>query len=434
MHERTHLDKGLIQDLMPFTVQDYESLRYTNDRTLKDAFIAGDIREPSLRYGDVEVLNIPALLEDLGDFEKVVLAYDHNTVRRAYTAKVEELRHKYALLEAAGTGNDVAARDASIALYGAPQQDYFAYTLRDLEARLNRVEEAYPNDDRVRHAVSMLRPLIVADRAATYPWDSIALPGIREYEDVRGLSAAEIRTACKRAFAEYGIEGWHAVIDAPGERVTFNTNQGLRTVFIPSDEDMRTRKYPLTRERVEALIAHEIGIHVLRRENGDKSPLALLGVGLAGYLRAEEGIATYTEQLHGGTRHFAGGLGYMAVAWALGLDGTPRTFRGLFEVLVPYMLVSSLEHGLIYDEDVDLGVLEQRVVRNAWARCVRVFRGTTGNTPGCCFTKDVVYLEGNIAIWQLVTENPAWADKFTLGKYDPTNPEHVGILQELGML
>ena len=69
----------------------------------------------------------------------------------------------------------------------------------------------------------------------------------------------------------------------------------------------------------------------------------------------------------------------------------------------------------------------------AYNRSVRVFRGTDGKTPGVCFTKDMIYREGNIDIWNLVGEDPDAAMQFSVGKYDPSNPEHLALLSRLGI-
>jgi hypothetical protein len=135
-----------------------------------------------------------------------------------------------------------------------------------------------------------------------------------------------------------------------------------------------------------------------------------------------------------GTRHFAGGLGYLCVGWAYGLDGTPRTFRQLYHILYPYLAISSLEHSLAYHEQVDVEATLMHARRRAWARCVRTYRGTSGSTPGACFTKDIVYLEGNIAVWERVTEDPGAEAYFHLGKYDPSNEAHVAIVRDLGLM
>ena len=427
-------DSTLINDLVPLAVQDYEYLRYSNDRSVKDAFLSGDVREPNLYYTDIDPLAIEERSMDVRVLESVVEAYSDELVRRAHLPKLREIREKYELLRAVQAGDDVAVLDASIRLYGRPREDLFRYALRHLRTRLVAVRSLYATHPVVGELIARLEQHASTDVDEVFPWDSIAFPAPRRYVSDTSLSATEIQRMFTAAFLRYGVDGWQAIVDAPGERTTFNTNHDLCTVFIPSDADIAMRKYALTPERVEALIAHEIGTHVTRRARGEHSPLSLLGVGLAEYLRGEEGIATYVEQQVDGTRHFAGGLGYLCVGWAIGIDGTPRTFRGLYDVLYPYLVVSALEHALQYQDAVDVDKVLARSARQAWARCVRVFRGTSGTTPGACFTKDIVYLEGNIAIWQLVSQDPTWVDRFSLGKYDPANEEHVSLLRDLGML
>ena len=295
-------------------------------------------------------------------------------------------------------------------------------------------DEYFGTHPDVREALTVLRPGVRQGAAAMCSYESIPLPTVKHYPASEPLSAAAVQEQCERALASAGVEGWCVVVDTPGSRVSFNTNHALKTIFVPSDTDLRLRTFPLTRERVDAIIAHEIGTHVVRRVRGEASPLALLGVGLAGYLRGEEGVATYAEQVRDGTRHFAGGLGYLAIGWARGLDGTPRTFRGLHTMLVAYFLVAALEHAIHYGEAVDVERCREHAEHRAWARCVRTFRGTSGTTPGACFTKDIVYREGNMAIWELATRDPAWVSHFFLGKYDPTKEEHVALLSELGMI
>jgi hypothetical protein len=374
-------------------------------------------------------------LDDVHALETVVEVFRDSLVRRAYLPKLRELREKYELLLASGRGDDLAVLDASIRLYGRPREDMFQYALRHVPECVRRVQDSsYGSHPDVRAKLDVVATLGEYSTDVTYPWDSIVFEPPRPYAKEVSLSAEQIRVLFCDAFAKQGISDWRALVDAPGERTTFNVNHTLRTVFIPSDADISMRKYPLTQERVEALIAHEVATHVVRRVRGEESPLALLGVGLAGYLRGEEGIATYVEQRVDGTRHFAGEFGYLSVGWACGLDGTPRTFRGLYEVLHAYMTISALEHALEYEEMVEVEELIERTRRRAWARCVRIFRGTSGTTPGACFTKDIVYLEGNVAIWQLMQRDPTWEHYFRLGKYDPTSAEHVSILCELGMI
>lgn len=169
------------------------------------------------------------------------------------------------------------------------------------------------------------------------------------------------------------------------------------------------------------MVAHEIGTHVARRTNGERSKLQLLGLGLDRYIRAEEGIATYNQQLVEGAKEFAGVPRYLSVAVAKGVDGTPRDFRETFEVIKDYRLLSSIKKNT------------DAAAETAYNDCVRIFRGTTCNTPGAIYPKDMAYF-GNRAIWALVNKYSNAVEYFSIGKYDPTNEEHVALLSQLGIL
>ncbi len=56
----------------------------------------------------------------------------------------------------------------------------------------------------------------------------------------------------------------------------------------------------ISAERVRALIAHEVGTHVLTYYNGKAQPLRLLQHGMAGYEGLQEGLAVLSEWLVGG--------------------------------------------------------------------------------------------------------------------------------------
>lgn len=63
----------------------------------------------------------------------------------------------------------------------------------------------------------------------------------------------------------------------------------------------RTR---VPRRRVEALLQHEIGTHLVTRYNGHHQPFRQLEVGLAGYDGFQEGLAVLAEYLVGGLSRF----------------------------------------------------------------------------------------------------------------------------------
>jgi hypothetical protein len=425
------IDAHLLAKLTPFLITDYEKLQYNKKFGLRRDFISGKINEFELTYNEPQKIDYIEAFNSLDKVGEEVLCAE-SVVCRAYLSKIHEVKNRYLLLQASSRKDDKTFFEQSEVIYGLPKLQYYQYAMRGLRKTLENIEALQLADNRVRNAVDMLSPLQVEKTPTS--WDSILLPDYVDDKDNHILTSAEVKVMCEAAFVEYGIDGWKVIVANNGDRITFNVNQEERVLYIPHDEDIRLRKYPLTLIRMEALIAHEIGTHVVRRQNGDNSSLALLGPGLADYLNGEEGIATYREQLVRGASQFAGIMGYLSVSWAVGLDGKPRNFRELFEIMVPYLFLSVIEQTSKSKLPLDLDSIDENVRRNAWARCVRTFRGVTGLNKGYCFTRDIIYLEGNIAIWQLLEAEPTASRNFSIGKYDPTNKEHVSILHELGLL
>lgn len=85
-------------------------------------------------------------------------------------------------------------------------------------------------------------------------------------------------------------------------------------------------------DRVEALLYHEVGTHVVTHWNGSAQPLELLEVGLAGHDALQEGLAVFSEYLVGGlTSPRLRTLAIRVVAAQLRVEGASfvETFREL---------------------------------------------------------------------------------------------------------
>ncbi|MCC5951702.1 MAG: DUF1704 domain-containing protein [Acidimicrobiia bacterium] len=142
-------------------------------------------------------------------------------------------------------------------------------------------------------------------------------------------------------------------------------------------------------ERVEALIAHEVGIHVLTYVNGQRQPLGVLADGLAGYEATQEGLGVLAEYLAGGlTANRLRELAVRVVAVDRMLDD-----RSFLEV---------------YDEIVGYGFDSEA----AFVVAMRVFR--SGG-----LVKDAGYLEGFIDVVDHLRRGGSldtlWLGKFALG-------------------
>lgn len=150
--------------------------------------------------------------------------------------------------------------------------------------------------------------------------------------------------------------------------------------------------------RVPALLAHEVSIHLLTHFNGAAQRLAIFRSGLAGYEGIQEGLGVFAE-------------------WATG--GLTRTRLRLLAARV--VAVAAMERGAGFIEVYrSLRREHGYSKRGAFGIAARVFR--SGG-----FAKDAIYLEGFRAVTSLVAAgaplNPFWLGKIALA--------HVPAIEEL---
>ena len=154
----------------------------------------------------------------------------------------------------------------------------------------------------------------------------------------------------------------------------------------------------MLRSRLEALLAHEVSVHLLTHFNGAAQGLTVFRTGLAGYEGVQEGLGVFAEWAVGGLsearmRLLAGRV----IAVAAMLDGA--------EFIEVHRLLTR-NHGLGRKAAFDI--------------CARVFR--SGG-----FAKDLIYLKGFQSVVELVGSG-ASLRPFWIGKIAPG---HVGAIEEL---
>jgi uncharacterized protein (TIGR02421 family) len=159
----------------------------------------------------------------------------------------------------------------------------------------------------------------------------------------------------------------------------------------------RTR---VARSRVDALLQHEIGTHLVTRYNGHHQPFQQFEVGLAGYDGFQEGLAVLAEYLVGGLSRFRlRVLAARVVGAHLMLDGASfiDTFR-------------TLDRNFEFSQ------------RTAYTIAMRLYRGGG-------LTKDAVYLRGLLQILRYLREGGELEPLF-IGKVASA---HLPLIAELSM-
>lgn len=418
--EQKHLDDAWFQEYQNTALFEELSLLSGSAefrKQQKEEFLSGKNENPTLDYPKLKVFDFNQKEQALLNMKKKVLAEEKNpVVAQVYRWKLNERIAQLRALMATRDRNDHKTLRYSKFIFGSPEKEIYNHTIFQIKGVVD--EKMFSPDPDISSAAMRLNKElfeVFMNNENTIDPKEYSIPDLKLAEDGPKYSAEEIKIAFEEYLKKNNLESWVINVDSDATKIT--VSQEKKSVSIPAD-----RK--LSQLELEALIEHELGTHALRREKGERSKLRILGFGLDRYLKGEEGVATYKEQQIKGSTGFRGLDYHFAISLALGIDGKKRDFRKVFEILKDYHFINSKKEknaALRYSQD------------EAWSDCVRIFRGTTCKTPGACLTRDLVYREGNIGIWNVVKNNPEEIKRFSVGKYDPANPRHIWILEQLGI-
>lgn len=174
-------------------------------------------------------------------------------------------------------------------------------------------------------------------------------------------------------------EGWTVSVE---KATSVNVKSSEKRIVIPDNGMMRSRK------KVENLVVHEIGIHMLRSITGGETDMLLLRSGLSDYYDAEEGLGVVMEQALSG-KFAERGVDHYITAGLAHYD--EKDFRDAFEVKWRLSLLDSVkDEGEISDEKIE------NAKKTAFAQTLRSFRGTN-DMP---LFKDLSYYNGSVEVWR----------------------------------
>ncbi|EKE15983.1 MAG: hypothetical protein ACD_11C00057G0008 [uncultured bacterium] len=386
----------------------------------KNEFLGEQVRNPKLNYPKLENFDFESKERALLNLKKEILEIEKNEiVKQLYRWKINEKLSQLRMMLASKNGNDKRFAKYSRFIYGSPDENVFKLNLKNVN---NVIERNRDSDDvRILFAIRRLESSLKLGATEGIDEENNLLPGRKRillypFREEKKFDSNTIAQEFEVALKEIEAEGWRVVIDDDVANIFVSHEK--KQVNIPTDKK-------LTESNLKGLIAHEIKTHIYRREKGERSKLKLLELGLDRYMKGEEGISTYEEQKELGTDDFSGFDGHFAISLTMGIDGKKRDFREVFNILRDYFFLNSKEK--------NKQIAWEKAKDSAWARCVRTFRGTSCQNAGVCLTRDIVYREGNIGVWNLVKEGSGEARRFFVGKYDPTNSRHILILDQLGI-
>lgn len=174
-------------------------------------------------------------------------------------------------------------------------------------------------------------------------------------------------------------EGWTVSAE---KTTSVNVKSSEKRIVIPDNGMMRSRK------KVEDLVVHEIGVHMLRSITGGETDMLPLRSGLSDYYDAEEGLGVVMEQALSG-KFAERGVDHYITAGLAYYD--EKDFRGAFEVKWRLSLLDSVRDG----DEINDGQME-KAKKTAFSQTLRSFRGTN-DLP---LFKDLSYYNGSVEVWK----------------------------------
>ena len=213
----------------------------------------------------------------------------------------------------------------------------------------------------------------------------------------RAKAAGEVVGAIDVAAAAHDLVSRYRAIDDRFD-ATIEIRDDVGSLLVSGGKLMIAGNTAMLRSRVDALLAHEISIHLLTYFNGAAQGLTAFRTGLANYEGVQEGLGVFAE-------------------WAVGGLSEPRMRLLAGRVVAVAAMLDGAEFIDVYRDLVDRYRLRRKA---AFDISTRVFR--SGG-----FAKDLIYLKGFQDVMALVGQGAA-LDPFWIGKIAV---DHVDEIEEL---
>jgi hypothetical protein len=369
-------------------------------------------REPRLSYPAIPIDMVRQRIKDLQQLSwEIAIAEQNHVVQRLYLDAIEEQLDVLLMVEATyhGDGDAFAFYNSSVYQVPSPQEMDFALThlLRQLRRGLKRQETA----DISAHLLEYLqqRHLLSSPEELQDSSDesdqNVTRGGYQEtpsFQEQVTFPAPTIKRFFEAVLREYQLDHWQILID-PAALVT-RVEPQIQTILLPET--------PVPFDKALYLLSHELESHTLRYVAGERSALALLGIGTKGYLATEEGLALYADLMTARVQNPHAPenipwMGTLATGMACGAHLSSgvaipaHSFHSLFLFLEHYFLLTRVLNGTA--QTIEAARANARAL--ALTRCLRTFRGVPDlNRPGICSVKDNCYVQGYLAIKDAIAQ------------------------------
>ncbi len=336
----------------------YSFFRVGNLDSTRNAFLADVTKNPGLFY----VRKLPKLETLDHALAKAATNYPKSTRTKLSLG----LLHTYIRLAQDNQDKNLLEqfRSQMSVLYGVPEKNMYGNIL----ARLKPASwsgsngNCFPNNETFAYYKSIFDLLFT---------EQIAY--LKKLDDTCLGTSKDIRDVFRQALAVIGLTDWE-VFSSPGSSNVMVDRRSKRVL-------VGAHYKPKSLFRFKQVVMHEVFVHAARAHKyEDIMPEDVF----------EEGLAILAEQLYAPQFGLKRSFRYMAIALGWGVDGCPRDFSETFQTLWPIIK----EAGKHSTEEAKM---------RAFDECVRAFRGGLPNVAGAVLTKDIVYMEGNVGLWSILS-------------------------------
>ncbi len=363
-------------------------------------------REPRLRYPAIAIDIVRLKIKELQRLSWEISTEEQNRiVRRLYLDAIEEQLDILLMVEATFHGDADAFAFYNSCVYPVPSPREMNFALSHLLKQIHRglklPETAaisahlleYLQQRQLLPSPEVLQDSDVGNDRDTKQGGQQESPSIQEQIT---FPAQTIKRFFEAVLHEYNLDHWQVLVD-PAALVT-RVEPQIQAILLP--------EAPVSFDKALYLLSHELESHTLRYVAGERSALALLGIGTKGYLATEEGLALYADLLtaraqNPDARENIPWMGTFAIGLACGarlssgVKIPAHSFRALFLFLEQYFLLTRVLNGAAHT----IEAAREQARTLALTRCLRTFRGVPDLTRhGICSAKDNCYVQGYLAI------------------------------------
>ncbi len=438
----------------------YTNLLSSGVETYKELSVAGDKKKSAieaLHSGEnadltADNLNISKIEEqkqELLDLKSELIVDDNidPEYKKLYLWKINESIANMNILEASKNGNMRSFKKWNEFIYGKPNGEIYSAALdwvaSDADKMISVPGQQQSVIDAAEKVLSLIgncrgnRELICpnedtfekvrVDHMRPMGYYGLLLAGV-EIPD--GKISNEVGDPILRHIVKNNLESPYELINASGSSWGVSHSNG--TIERPESYNLPSKRF------VGLGAGHEIGSHLLEKENGSRGPVSLASVGLDRYELGNEGRAVIREEVMYDSFAEFGKLPrwrdilrrHIAISYANGTTNgeKPKSSSEVFELI---NAIDVMYQSKLTPEDSEATISKANAKTDSLL--LRVLKGTDGT--GGAYLKDKVYLEGHVACWKTANEKgPGAIFDGDLGKFDINNPRHITLLQNFGLL